>query len=193
MAVISVYVILLVIGLVILLVSFLSGAVDFDFAGGEGGADGGSGGPSPFSIPVVASGVVTFGAGGALFEMLMVPPLLVPVLAVGFAVGGSLATFYSLTRLFTKVEATSAARPEDYVGMKAVVTVRVAPGKTGQIQVVRDGSGYVLLSALGEETLTKDTPVRIVDRVGNDFLVEPLRKGKHGGKSGKSAKREDAE
>ena len=162
-----------------LLSGVFSGADGGADAGGDvdaGGADAGDAGVSfsPFSPVVLAMFIASFGGAGIIFKKVLDWPLIAH-LPASAACGIGVATFVFLFfwKLFKMAQGTSQVRASEAIGIKAEITVDIPNDGLGQIGYTLGGMRHTnpAKSVEGKE-LPAGVVVKIVDRVGNIYLVE---------------------
>ena len=157
------------IGLVLLLVMLVAGefgGADHDVGGAdahEGGAD--HGGPSVFSVRVMAAFLTAFGVGGVVgrYYSLSHPASS----GIGVVTGAVMATIvYQFARLLYSQQASSEVQMTSLVGLPGEVSVAIPDGGVGQVSV----------SARGERTdhLARSADGRAIAR-GAAIVVTGLR------------------
>lgn len=153
----------------------VDGGGDVD-AGGADGADGGDGGVhfSPFSPVVLAMFIASFGGAGIIFKKVLEWPLIAHVPAAG-ACGVGIATlvFLFFWKLFKMAQGTSQVRASEAIGIQAEITVDIPNDGLGQIGYTLGGMRHTNpAKSVGGKELPAGLVVKIVDRVGNTYLVE---------------------
>ncbi len=186
---VSVYLLLLIAFLVLTVLIYGTGFGDFGVdatadadLGGDASHDGGL--HHPFTISGILFMGLIFSAVGFILEDGNVASNLIPWVALPIgAIAGS-GVYYMFYRFFVRSQGDSTVRAQDLVGMKAVVTVPIAPGSDGQVVIIHDKSGRVLYGAQSEESLKRDAHVVVTDRVGSILVVRSLSALREGEKDG---------
>jgi membrane protein implicated in regulation of membrane protease activity len=164
-------------GLLLLLVLLFVGEVfggDQDLAhdGGLGDHDA-SGGPSIFSIRVMAAFLTAFGAGGVIARHYEFSH--VAASAVGITCGVVMATIvYQFARMLYAQQASTDLRMSRLVGVTGEVSVAIPPGGVGQITINAAGerSEHIARAADGR-SVSRGTAVTITGLGGDSVIVTP--------------------
>jgi membrane protein implicated in regulation of membrane protease activity len=151
------YIILMAVGFVFLLISFISSGLsdafgglfggDQDIGGGDADTDVNAGegveaGPSFFNLRAIAAFVTGFGAMGWLLTSLGWNAYLaaLPSLGVGFLM--ALIT-YGVTMALFRQQSTSSYSPKEIIGQKAELVIPIPANDCGQIALIYKGSRIV--------------------------------------------------
>ena len=183
----SVFVALAAIGFLFLLISLAFGEIfehfdfdhdaDFDHSVDH---DFGDGGPSFFSLRVIAVFVMAFGAFGAMGIKLGYGVFFSSLFgaAGGIAFG---ALVYLFARFLYNQQSSSMISSSDLVGLKAQVTVSIPAGGVGQVRCVIGESmlDKIARSRDGVE-IPYDSTVRIEEIEGESVIVSPYSKEDEG-------------
>jgi hypothetical protein len=147
-------------------------------AGDVGGHDPGSidGGPSvsPFSPPVVAITLLTFGGTGIIFTKVLgwEEMSLLPAAGSGIAIG--LVTFLFYYTIIRKVQGSSSPSLQELIGIEAEATTPIPPDGVGEIAYVARGSRFTARArSTNGTTLASHSAVRIIKWVGHTAYVTP--------------------
>jgi membrane protein implicated in regulation of membrane protease activity len=174
-----IYAAISIFGFLVLLLMLLAG----DFLGGDhdgGGFDHGldhggdaAGGPSVFSVRIMASFVTAFGVGGvvARYYGLSHPA----ASGVGAIFGAVLATLvYQFARILYSQQASSELHMTGLIGRTAEVTVPIPAGGVGQITVTSGGerTDHIARSADGR-AIPRGAEVTITALRGDSVIVAP--------------------
>lgn len=127
---------------------------------------------SPFSPSIIFTFLTLFGGIGWALEFSIAQwyVVLVITIAVSFAI--TTAVFFTLTAAFKHFQATSLIPMSKLVGMTAQVTIRIRPGTEGQVLVIREERGRMLLAAIADEDLIVDETVLIAEVDGSTVKVK---------------------
>jgi membrane protein implicated in regulation of membrane protease activity len=173
-----IYIVIALFGLILLLVMLFVGEVfggDHDLEHGEiGGADGDAGGPSVFSIRIMAAFLTAFGVGGvvARFYNLSHPASSGVGMAAGVVMAG---VVYQFAKVLYSQQASSELRMTQLVGTLAEVSVAIPAGGVGQVVLSHGGerSEHIARTADGR-AIARGTPVRITSLGGDAVTVAPV-------------------
>lgn len=160
-------------GVLILLVMLIAGDIfggdhDFGHDGGLGGGD--HGGPSIFSVRIMASFLTAFGVGGALARYYGLSQ--VPATGVGIATGVAMSTIVlQFAKLLYSQQASSELHMQDLLGVAAEVSVAIPEGGVGQVVLSAGGqrSEHIARAADGR-ALPRGSNV-VVTALGGDWVV----------------------
>ncbi len=134
-------------------------------------------GLSPMSLPIVAVFGASFGGYGTLLETVdfgPIGPILVPVLAMVFALLTSGGMYVVMLNVFVKTQAETRVDLESLKGFRGQVLVPIRPGQPGQIVVVTEARGRTLLQAIADEAIGTDEHVVVDSAVGNSVKVHKV-------------------
>ena len=137
---------------------------------------------SPFVLSFLFMG---FGAGGTFLEeaySLEYPLLHLGALFIGLVTMVVMRKIFR--RLFVDMQFNSTIRNRDFVGATGMVNLRIPEGDIGEI-AVSTRLGRLKMAARAKEFIPEGTKVKVIEKVGNILLVEPVEKIKL------SEKRED--
>ena len=153
--------------------------VDIDLGDADADIDAGMDtGLSPLSLPIILVFITSFGAFGMVFEVFDFYWIYIPFIS---AVGGvviAAAMFYVMLKIFAATQATSVVPFKKLIGMRAKVSIAIKKGKEGQIIVVRPEKGRILIGAIADENIPKDSGVQIVEVLGDIVKVKKITKTK---------------
>jgi len=177
---ISIYLIIMIIGMILLFVVLFMGGIhmgDVQFDGDHGGdighADGGMGhGPSAFSLPVILSVVTSFGAFGVIFEQAGLTILQVPALSMGLAIIIGVITFFAMVKMFSMTESTTSLNYKDLVGLRGTVSIAIKDGNEGTITLTPSGRGRVQMQAIADDDIERDEGVVALELIGSVMKVK---------------------
>jgi membrane protein implicated in regulation of membrane protease activity len=167
-------------GLLVLLVMLIAGDIfggdhDIGHDGGLGGGD--HGGPSIFSVRIMASFLTAFGVGGVLARYYGLSHVAASV--VGIISGVVMSSLVlQFAKLLYSQQASSELRMQSLIGTAGEVSVAIPAGGLGQIAVSAGGerSEHVARGADGK-AIIRGTAV-IVTGIGADsVLVTPQKSG----------------
>ena len=173
-----IYIVIALFGLILLLVMLLVGEVfggDHDIEHGEiGHIDGDAGGPSVFSIRIMAAFLTAFGVGGvvARYYNLSHPASSGVGMAAGVVMAGLV---YQFAKVLYSQQASSELRMTRLVGTVAEVSVAIPAGGVGQVVLSHGGerSEHIARTADGR-AIARGTPVRITSLGGDAVTVAPV-------------------
>ncbi len=131
-------------------------------------------GLSPMSLPIVAVFGASFGGYGTLLETVGLGPVLVPVLAMVFALLTAGGMYVVMLNVFVKTQAETRVDLESLNGFRGQVLVPIRPGQPGQIVVVTEARGRTLLQAIADEAIGTDEHVVVDSAVGNSVKVHKV-------------------
>lgn len=175
-----IYAVISIFGFLVLLLMLLAG----DFLGGDHdaggfdhgvdhGMDSGGGGPSIFSVRIMASFLTAFGVGGvvARYYGLSHPA----ASGVGTVAGAVMSTLvYQFARILYSQQASSELHMSGLVGRTAEVTVPIPVNGVGQITVTSGGerTEHIARSADGR-AIPRGAEVTITALRGDSIIVAP--------------------
>lgn len=193
-----VYLLLLVVGFVMVGLSFMLGGIgdvsadggadaggdagvdagaDHDVGGHDAGGDhDGARGLSPVSPLVLSLFATYFGAFGFIFTFGFpsLNEILIALLAVVATVVLSAGSYFALVRLFVKSQASSVHQSAEVIGSLGEVTTAIPKGGVGVVDYVARGS-RVSNSAKSAEPCARGDTVRITKVVNNVLHVEKVK------------------
>jgi membrane protein implicated in regulation of membrane protease activity len=152
--------------------------VDHDHGGhgDHGGHDAGHAEPtvSMFSVKVIGSFIMGFGAGGAIASYYGMGPL--PASFVGLAVGFLMGlVMYWVMRLIYGQQSTSVVNTSTAVGEIGTVTVPIGRHGTGEISLTLGGQHRSFLATSADtNAIPKGRHVRVVHTTGSQLVVRLL-------------------
>ncbi|SRR6266540_2876998 len=175
------------VGFLILLAMLVVGDVfggDHDIGGHDvahGEADGG--GPSVFSVRIMASFLTAFGVGGVIgrYYELSHPA----ASGVGVVLGVVMAAVvYEFAKILYGQQASSELRMTSLVGKTAEVSIAIPPGGVGQVTLVVGGERTEHIArAVAGAAVSQGTEVVITGRRGDSLLVSSAGAPAAGGTS----------
>lgn len=133
-----------------------------------------TGGPSPFSIRIIAAFITGFGASGAISSYYHKGWMFSSFIGLLFGVltGGIV---YFLVSLMYKQQAGSGISMHEMVGLAGVVSVTIPQKGMGQVTLVVKGSQVEHFASSESGTEIKNgTNVKVVNLVGDRLIVSPL-------------------
>ena len=146
-----------------------------DLGGHEPGGISTDPGVSPFSPPVVAMTLITFGATGIIFtKWVKLGSLsLLPAGLSGICMG--LVTFLFFYAMIRKIQGSSSPGLVEVIGVEAEATTPIPPDGVGEIAYVARGTRFTARArSTTDQTLASHTAVKIVKWVGHTAQVEPV-------------------
>jgi len=174
-----IYILIAAFGLFLLLVMLLAGEIfggDHDVGShdiGHGGDADHAGGPSVFSLRIMASFLTAFGVGGvvARYYRLSHPIASGIGLITGVAMAGIV---YQFAKVLYSQQASSEIRMQGLVGTIAEVSVAIPAGGVGQVALSSAGarSEHIARSADGQP-LARGAAVVITGLGGDSVIVAP--------------------
>jgi membrane protein implicated in regulation of membrane protease activity len=173
-------------GFLVLLTILIAGDVfggDHDLSGHDVGLEHGDlgGGPSVFSVRIMAAFVTAFGVGGvvARYYGLSHPA----ASGVGVAAGVLMsAVVYQFAKILYSQQASSELHMSRLIGRSAEVTVAIAANGVGQISLTYSGerTEHIARSANGH-SIARGTEVVVTGLRGDSVIVAPSASGAPGG------------
>jgi hypothetical protein len=171
-------------GLLLLLTLLFVGEIfggdhDFGHAGDVGDHDA-SGGPSIFSVRIMAAFLTAFGAGGVLARYYGISH--VGASAVGIACGVVMAGIvFQFAKILHSQQASTDLRMTNLVGITAEVSVAIPKGGVGQVALNASGqrSEHIARSAVGR-AIALGAVVTITGLGGDAVVVTPVLASKAG-------------
>lgn len=151
--------------------------VDHDHDGHfDHGHDGGQGEAtvSMFSVKVIGSFIMGFGAGGAIAAYYGLTPL--PASLVGLAVGFLIGLLmYGVMRLIYGQQSTSIVNTSTAVGEIGRVTVGIGRNGTGQVSLTLGGQNRSFLASSADtNAIPKGRQVRVIQTSGSELIVQEV-------------------
>jgi membrane protein implicated in regulation of membrane protease activity len=149
---------------------------DVDHDHGDVGHDTDSGGGEPtisvFSVKVMGTLLMGFGAAGAIakhYTLDYVPASLIGLLC-GVVLGGLM---YLVLEVFYKQQASSLVPTGAALGCTGTVTVSIGPGALGEVGItIQDQYTTCLASAQDGQPIPKGQTVRVVKTMGSQVVVQ---------------------
>jgi membrane protein implicated in regulation of membrane protease activity len=178
-----IYIVIAITGVILLLVMLLVGEVfgDHDVDHDAGHLDSDVGGPSVFSLRIMAAFLTAFGVGGVVGRYYNLSH---PVSSgIGMVAGVVLAgVVYQFAKLLYSQQASSEIRMTGLVGATAEVSVAIPAGGVGQVVLSHGGerSEHIARTADGR-ALSRGVVVRITGVGGDAVTVAPAESGAGGG------------
>jgi membrane protein implicated in regulation of membrane protease activity len=131
---------------------------------------------SPFSPPVVAMTLITFGGTGIIFDAVLPQWGGLSVLpSAGSGIGMGVLTFFFFYTVISKVQGSSSPSLADQVGITAEATTPIPPDGVGEIAYVARGARFTARAkSMTGATLASHSEVTIVRWVGNTAYVKPV-------------------
>jgi membrane-bound ClpP family serine protease len=127
---------------------------------------------SLFSVRVIGTFVMGFGAGGAIGAHYGLSDI--PASLVGLGTGALMGlAMYGILHLIYGQQSTSLVATANAVGRMGTVTVPIAAGGTGQVELTLQGQhrAYIARSAAGE-AIAKGSNVTVVRTAGSQVVVQ---------------------
>ncbi len=175
-----VFVSLAVVGMLGLIGSHIFGGGDHDhdvhLDHDHGGADHGEVSDEPtvsiFSIKVISTFVMAFGAGGAIARHLDVSYEIASLVGVGVGILAG-ALMYGIMRLLYSQQSTSILNPDTCVGQSGTVNTSIPEGGMGEVAVLIKGQSQIYLAhSKNGNAIQKGSLVTVKDVVGGKLYVE---------------------
>ena len=167
-------------GLLLLLVLLFVGEIfggdhDLGHDGDIGDHDAG-GGPSIFSIRIMAAFLTAFGAGGVIARNYQFSH--VGASAIGIACGVVMAGIvYQFAKMLYAQQASTDLRMSGLVGAAGEVSVAIPPGGVGQITISAAGERTEHIArAVDGRAVPRGTPVTITGLGGDSVIVTPAER-----------------
>lgn len=129
---------------------------------------------SLFSVKVIGTFVMGFGAGGAIASHYGAEMLAAS--GIGFGVGLLMGLLmYGVMYLIYGQQATSIVSTENAVGKTGTVTVLISEYGVGEVDLTLQGQHrtYLAISASGK-SIDKNSPVKVVRTAGSQLIVEKV-------------------
>jgi membrane protein implicated in regulation of membrane protease activity len=129
---------------------------------------------SMFSVKVIGSFIMGFGAGGAIAASYGMGPL--PASFVGLAVGFLMGLLmYWVMRLIYGQQSTSLVNTSTAVGEIGTVTVPIGSHGTGEVALTLRGQHRSFLASSADtNAIPKGRQVRVVNTAGSQLVVQEL-------------------
>lgn len=129
---------------------------------------------SMFSVKVIGSFIMGFGAGGAIAAHYGLSPL--PASLVGLAVGFLMGLFmYGIMRLIYGQQSTSVVNTKTAVGEIGRVTVAIGRNGTGEVALTLGGQHRSFLASSADaNAIPKGRQVRVVQTSGSQLIVQEV-------------------
>ena len=163
-------------GLLLLLILLFVGEIfggDHDF-GHDGDIGGHDGGPSIFSVRIMAAFLTAFGAGGVIARYYGLSH--VAASAIGIACGVVMAALvYQFAKLLYAQQASSHLHLNRLIGASGEVSVSIPKGGVGQITINAAGerTEHIARTANGQ-AIARGVPVTITALGGDSVIVAPV-------------------
>jgi hypothetical protein len=163
-------------GLLLLLILLFVGEIfggDHDF-GHDGDIGGHDGGPSIFSIRIMAAFLTAFGAGGVIARYYDLSH--VAASAIGVVCGLVMAgVVYQFAKLLYAQQASSHLHLNRLIGASGEVSVSIPPGGVGQITISAGGerTEHIARTADGQ-AIARGVTVTITGLGGDSVIVAPV-------------------
>lgn len=156
----------------------LSAEHEFGFEHGYEGGDGdheNSGGPSPFSMRVIAIVLVFFSVGGSLARYYDVSYMTSSLIGVAAGlIAGFLA--FQFVRILWKQQASSTASYEDMIGITGEVKTAIPSSGLGEISiVVKQRPYYLSARSKNGQAIPQGATVKIMSYPGDSAVVETVQ------------------
>jgi membrane protein implicated in regulation of membrane protease activity len=144
--------------------------------GGHGGHhEGGRGGEATisfFSLKVMGTLTMGFGAAGSIAKYYGHDMVISSLIGVGFGIVLSVLMYFSLNLIY-KQQATSAIDVGTAVGQLATVSTTIAPGKSGEISIEIQGRyTHLFARSNNNEEVLKGTKVKVIRMDSGQAIVE---------------------
>jgi hypothetical protein len=130
---------------------------------------------SPLSLPILLVFFTAFGAFGMVLEVFSLDAMFIPFISIAGGVFVAGIMYFVMAKIFVSTQSTSVVPMRKLVGMKAKVSIPIKKGKEGQIVVVRPEKGRILLGAISDSNITRDSVVIIKEVVGDVARVEKTK------------------
>jgi membrane-bound ClpP family serine protease len=188
---ISFYLIICLVGVILLVILAILGGfgadaeadidldidADIDVDIGDVDVDAGvDAGLSPLSLPIFLVFITSFGAIGMVLEVFDLNWIYIPFISAGVGILIAGVMFFVMLKIFSSTQSTSVVPLHKLVGMKAKVSVSIKKGNEGQIIVVRPERGRMLIGAISNDNIQRDSVVEILEVVGDIVKVQRITK-----------------
>jgi membrane protein implicated in regulation of membrane protease activity len=178
-----IYVAVAAFGLLVLLIMLVVGDLfggDHDL-GHDGGLDSDHGGPSVFSLRIMAAFLTAFGVGGVVARYYGLSHIAAS--GVGIVCGVIMAGLvFQFAKVLHSQQASSELHMQSLIGMTAEVSVAIPAGGVGQIALSSSGarSEHIARSADGR-ALPRGSTVVVTGLGGDSVIVAPAASAAPGG------------
>lgn len=185
------YIVLMSVGFLILLITFIFGGIVDAFSGLFGGdhdfnfhvgdhevadvhaGEGPNVGPSFFNIRAIAAFVTGFGAMGWLLTSLGWNAYLAALPSLGVGVVMALIT-YGITLALFKQQSSSSYSPKEIIGQKAELVIPIPPNDCGQIALVYKGARIVHSAKTQDGSAISGGLVKVDAMYGDTAIVSRI-------------------
>jgi hypothetical protein len=129
---------------------------------------------SPFSPPIVAMTLITFGGTGIIFTELFGWGTLSVLPSGASGIGMGVIIFFLFYTIIRKAQGSSSPSIGETIGLEAEATTPIPPDGVGEIAYVARGSRFTARARCSTgQTLPSHSAVRIERWVGNTAYVKP--------------------
>ncbi len=127
-----------------------------------------------FSVKVIATLTMGFGAAGAIARLYGADYLIASLIGLGIGIVLSL-VMYLLLDIIYKQQASSLVQTSSAIGQIGIVQTGIAPGGSGEVSLNVAGQymTYLAKSAEGKD-IPKGRTVKVVSIVGSELIVEEV-------------------
>jgi membrane-bound ClpP family serine protease len=128
-----------------------------------------------FSLKVIATLTMGFGAAGAIARQYGADYLVASLIGLGVGIVLSLLMYFLLDIIY-KQQASSLVQTSSAIGQTGIVQTGIAPGEFGEVSLNLAGQymTYLAKSAAGKN-IPKGRTVKVVGAVGSELLVEEVQ------------------
>lgn len=127
-----------------------------------------------FSLKVIATLTMGFGAAGAIARQYGADYLIASLIGLGVGVVLSLIMYFLLDIIY-KQQASSLVQTSSAIGQTAIVQTGIAAGGFGEVSLNVAGQYMTYLAkSAGDKDIPKGKTVKVVGIVGSDLVVEEV-------------------
>jgi membrane protein implicated in regulation of membrane protease activity len=148
------------------------GDVDIDADIGDIDLD--TGGPSPFSLPIIMFYILSFGCIGIILLAIGLEPIWTPFISLPVAIIPAVVAYFAIWFMFTKVQSTTVEHINKFKGARGKVSINIRPPNEGQVILPSKTRGFIPVGAVADEFIARGDEVKVVDTYGSTVKVEKL-------------------
>ena len=127
-----------------------------------------------FSLKVIATLTMGFGAAGAIARQYGADYLIASLVGLGIGLVLSLIMYFVLDIIY-KQQASSLVQASTAIGQTGIVQTGISPGRVGEVSLNVAGQYMTFLAkASGGQEIPKGRTVKVVDAVGSELVVEEV-------------------
>ncbi len=148
---------------------------DGHFDHGHDGDHGAEAAVSVFSVKVIGSFILGFGAGGAIAAFYGANPLVASFVGLGVGVLMGL-LMYGVMRLIYGQQATSIVTTDTAVGEIGTVTTAIGSDGTGEVDLTLRGQNRTFLARSADaQPIARGRRVKVVHTAGSQLVVQEMK------------------